>query len=130
MTKEKAIDILRKISEDNFYGNQVQKACKMGIEALSKRVLPAVLDEAAEEYATIFTDAKGRKIINEPAKEIFKAGAKWKAAQGVNGIGVVSKLADRAWVTPISSTDLEQQVFDNFVIGEKVIIQFLKKEDR
>lgn len=32
-----------------------------------------ILEEAAEKYATIFTDKKGHKIINEPTKEILIA---------------------------------------------------------
>jgi len=135
MTKEEAIDILRKMSEDNFYGNHVQEACRMGIEALSKRVLPAVLDEAAKDYCNSQPGWENKmdwaeEKDKEECRRDFKAGAEWNAAQGVQGIGVVSKLVDRAWVTPISPEDLEQQVFDNFVAGEKVIIQFLKKEAR
>jgi len=36
MIKEEVIGILRKMSEDNFYGTHVQEACKIAVEDLSQ----------------------------------------------------------------------------------------------
>ena len=44
MNKEEAIKILTRIMNNNFYGGEVQMACKMAIESL--QILPSNLDEA------------------------------------------------------------------------------------
>ena len=75
MNKAEAIEILTRIMNNNFYGGEVQTACKMGIEALSLLPIPSNLDEAAEEYAYKTQWDHGVRF------DAFKAGAEWMAGQ-------------------------------------------------
>lgn len=57
----------------------------------------------------------------------FKAGAEWMIKQGISAESEVCKLAERAWIKPINEKQLEHDVYDNFVSGDKVIVQIRKK---
>lgn len=100
------------------YAKELAKA-----DALQKPSLPEGLDEAAEEY--------GSRFIHPDCKAAgeygFKAGAEWMAGQGISADSGVCKLANRAWVTPANEKKFAQDVFDNFVAGDKVIVQIRKK---
>ncbi len=79
MTKEEAIEILTRITNNNFYGGEVQTACRMGIEALSKPSLPSNLDDAAEEIVRdwlAYGDGEFKKLVI--------TGAEWMAGQGAS----------------------------------------------
>lgn len=69
MTKEEAIDILRKMSEDNFYGNHVHEACKMGIEALSQLSIPRWFLEVVENTLRIQNNINLDKKTEETCQD-------------------------------------------------------------
>ena len=50
-----------------------------------------------------------------------------KAEKVVCADAAVCKLTNRAWVTPLNEKQFEADVFDNFVAGDKVIVQIRKK---
>ena len=103
MTKDEAIDILHRISEDNFYGTHVQEACKMAVEALSKCALPSNLDEfffRSEPELTEFETAIEEYI---------------KAYTGI----VQTDVAAKQWAAKLLELAREQLIKDGYVIEKK-----------
>lgn len=56
-----------------------------------------------------------------------QAGAEWMAGQGIYADAKICKLAGRAWVTPINEKRFQCDVYDNFTVDDKVIVQIRKK---
>ena len=116
------------------YGNLVKEAFKSGATWRDAQIpsLPSNLDEAAEEWCktnnkgiALSADKKSHYLTE--GKESFKAGAEWMAGQGISAKSKVCKLAERAWVTPIDEKQLQRDLYDNFIAGDKVIVQIRKK---
>ena len=96
-------------------------------------------DKSLEEAADTYAEKHGFRVPYDgsnnyydevdvkASKEGFIAGAEWQAEQGVSADAGVCKLANRAWVTPMDDKKFEQAVYDNFVAGDKVIVQIRKK---
>ena len=94
--------------------------------------LPSNLDEAADAYTDSqqgdypFSEGMDNFCYGD-IHRAFKAGAGWMAGRGINAESEVCKLAERAWVTPIDEKQLQRDLYDNFVAGDKVIVQIRKK---
>lgn len=85
--------------------------------------LPSNLGEAAEKFAHLYDNGTCDGI----AQDCFKAGAEWMAGQGVYADAEVCKLADRAWVTALDEKLFQNEVYDKFKAGDKVVVQIRKK---
>ena len=127
MTREEAIDILHKMSKDNFYGNHVQEACKIGIEALSNGILLYNLNEAAEDYCNRQPGWENKmdwpeEKDKEECRRDFKAGAEWMAGQGETIGTFIEKITndEEEFLGILVDTD-------TFKEGDKVIVQIRKK---
>lgn len=136
MTQE---EIIQAISDDKMMPfiqpDQLSEIVNFVIENY-KPSLPSNLDEAAIDAAQL--DMQDRQIMEATNDERlrysrifrrgFKAGAEWLAGQGINAESEVCKLVDRAWVTPINEKQFARDVYNNFVAGDKVIVQIRKKQ--
>ena len=126
MTKEEAIEILTGITNNNFYGGEVQTACRMGIEALSSS-LPSVLGEAAEESARRWRKNPGgsesRELFFQPHIRGFKAGVEWQAGQGITKEVVIGMATEEIFIK------VSEQTLDELDLrpGDKVVVQIRKK---
>ena len=93
--------------------------------------VPSNIDEAAEEIASDIApthpDIDWDECF-EKIKDGIKAGAEWIAGQGIYADAEVCKLTERAWVTPINEKQLQRDLYDNFIAGDKVIVQIRKKQ--
>lgn len=111
--------------------------------------IPNDMEEAAEEYAKL--DEEGKWKDGGKYKG-FIAGAKWDRSQmlkeaveghivskndGWNSIelpstlvcdAVVTKLADRVWITPCDEKQFNKDVYDNFKAGDRVRIIVIKSD--
>lgn len=88
-------------------------------------LLPANIDEAAEEYMeTIqqFGDASFTLYADVDVKNAFQAGAEWMAGQGETFNGFMSVRGKRSLIAIEGSSQ-------NFKFGEGVIVQIRKKEE-
>lgn len=139
MTKEEAIKVLNQVRQ---YTDYPKEAFTMAIDALSQPSLPSNLDEAAEKKARdIFESLEKHDIGEEKNRVLFGLlelealaltfshfGAEWMAGQGISADAEVCKLTERAWVTPINEKQLQRDLYDNFIAGDKVIVQIRKKQ--
>lgn len=137
MTREEALEILPYLRSDSpvkgeWTRDDFDNAIKIAQEALSETIsFPRDLLDAVTSYPVEGAgyDSDGGEM-DQVVKERFDAfvrGANWEARQGVSTEAEVTKLADRVWVTPTDVEKFHQEVFDNFVAGEKVVIQIRKK---
>lgn len=132
MTKEDVIEILERfvLGAKPCSQREIVDACASAYRMLKEQPsLPSDLDEAADHYEqTKATELACKYGWGEDAikKQCFIAGAEWMAGQGINAEGEVCKLAERAWVTPIDEKQLQCDLYDNFVAGDKVIVQIRK----
>ena len=119
-------------SDDAFYEHI------LATYKLSQSSLPSNIDEAANRQAALEPPYKWEEeqddsfgvtplFVMSNIRSAFKAGAEWMAEQGINAESEVCKLAERAWVTPIDEKQLQRDLCDNFVAGDKVIVQIHKK---
>lgn len=129
MTKEEAIENIKLIRFNAAItnANSFKEALDMAIKALSQPSLPSDLEEAADAHIRRVANA-GRDWTTQDIAEAFKAGAEWTAGLGVNADFWVCKLRGRAWLTPIDEKRFMQDVFGNFAVGDKVIVQIRKKQ--
>ena len=122
MTKEEATEILTRITNNNFYGGEVQAACRMGIKALSQPSLPSVLDEAAEEYAENAAYGEPDRVFTV-AMFGFLDGAGWMAGQGITKEAVIGMATEEIFIK------VSEQTLDELDLraGDKVVVQIRKK---
>lgn len=76
MTKEEAKDILHRISKDNFYGNHVQEACTVAVDALSQKstINEEVIYQAIQEVCHVDNPrafAEHNQTVYEVAKKVL-----------------------------------------------------------
>lgn len=124
MTKEEAKQILERIMNNNFYGGEIQTACKMGIEALSQPSLPFNLDEAAENSWAVYEYRESPKGLYSTCYiDGFKAGAEWMAGQGVTKEAVIGMATGKIIIS------VSQQALDELDLcpDDKVVVQIRKK---
>lgn len=143
MTKLETISNLKAyLDGDTAIGNIIplRSVLESAIKYLEPS-LPSNLDEAARfgaEMDILFDEielSEHEMIFEDTFHKICKhfyifgkqAGAEWMAGQGVCADAEVCKLADRAWVTPLDEKLFQNEVYDKFKAGDKVVVQIRKK---
>lgn len=116
---------------NNFYGGEVQTACKMGIEALFQPSLPSDFDEVVKKEIERFcSDILNVDIIwarmrltKEFGLQMAKFGAEWMAGQGKTKEAVIGMATEEI------SINVSQQILDELDLcpGDKVVVQIRKK---
>lgn len=123
MTNEVAVKILTRIMNNNFYGCEVQMACKMAIETLSKPSLPSNLDEAEFEYAQSLDEIPANQEEEKMIYDAFKAGAEWRDAQIQklpNNLDEAAKESAKKWRKNPDGTESRELFFAPYIRGFKV----------